>query len=196
MALGTRGRRTEGAGRSLRRGHGEQTPAPGPGRTTRRARRRVRGVIDHGPVRSVGNGRTEPPRRPAPLTDVRSGVTWKRRAMRLLMAGRLPQSCPQGANTSSVRKQVLNRLASRVNSRERQRHLGVDHGVDHQRVKASLRTHLGDGPVRPLRVVLQYVHEDVGVHQQHQSSERSSCATNVARLRQPPGGDQTLRPGG
>ena len=65
--------------------------------------------------------------------------------------------------------------------RERHRHLGVDDRVDGQGMQLGLRSHLGDGPIGPLRVVLQHVHQDVGVDKDHQSSARSSFISSSVR---------------
>ena len=50
-------------------------------------------------------------------------------------------------------------------------------------MNAGLRAQLTDRPVRPLRIVLQHVHQDVRIDQQHQSSVRSSFINSSVRQR-------------
>jgi hypothetical protein len=59
--------------------------------------------------------------------------------------------------------QALDCRVERVHGVEGERELRADHRVDEQLVHLGLRPELSNRPVRPRRVVLQNVEQDVGV---------------------------------
>lgn len=139
--------------------------------------------------RKVGPEGTGIPRQQGPAFDRSMGPDEEVRQHLRLVAPTAPvlgkglgsQEQCRPRNLAQLQRQRSHHVVQRLKGRERQGHLGVDHRVDDQGMLGGLRPQLGDRPVGPLRIVLQHVHQDVGVHQQHQSSARSSIINASVR---------------
>src|SRR5690606_5116159 len=77
--------------------------------------------------------------------------------------------------------EVFDGLIQGLRRRECERDFGVDDRIDRQSMNPGLRAQLGNRPLEPVRVVLQYIDQHIAVDQKHQSSPRSSAINSSVR---------------